>query len=116
MTTILLLKIALGLASTPSVLVVFRALAKRIGRIPKEKATEVDYLREEVRREREEAATRERELRTAHELEAERLRHIIDARDNEIDGLQGALKEARHDLTTARLFVDGATSTRRDKR
>lgn len=134
MTALIVWKLVAALATTPSVVIVARAIARRLSSAWKAKVSETDYLRAEAKREREEkmqalrdakaehkAEIAEQEAEAArraaeHEVETARLRHIIDARDNEVDALHAALKEAKHDLTTARLFVDGATTTRRDKR
>ena len=76
-----------------------------------------------MKREREEKQQALRDVKAEYEekfseqaAEIERLRYLVDARGNENEGLQAALKETRHDLATARLFVDGAIATRRDKR
>ena len=127
MTALLAWKITAALLGTPGALVVLRAIAKRIGTVPKRAASEVDYLREEVRREREEAAIAVRDALAAEradcaveledrEQEIVRLRHIIDRLTNETAALEARFKVAEHDLETARRFVDGATTTRRDKR
>ena len=127
MTALLAWKALAALLATPGALVVFRAVAKRLGRVPKEKASEVDYLRDECKREREEARIAVRDALAAEradcaveiedrEQEIARLRHVIDRLTNETRALEARLKVTEHDLETARRFVDGATTTRRDKR
>ena len=127
MTALLAWKITAALLGTPGALVVLRALAKRIGTVPKRAASEVDYLRDECKREREEARIAVRDALAAEradcaveiedrEQEIARLRHVIDRMTNEVGALEARAKVAEHDLETARRFVDGATTTRRDKR
>ena len=91
------------------------------------KVSETDYLRAEVKREREEAALALRELQREHERETQkkdaehedqvaRLHRRIESVERMRDSLAADLKISRFDMETARRFVADVTTTRKDKR
>lgn len=129
MTTLLIWKILAAIAATPSAAIVARAISRRLSAVWKAKVDETDYLRAEVKREREEAAQAIRDLQAEHAEEvaehvahAERLHRRVETLENMRDSLAAELKVAQFDVETARRFVDRATSatsaatTRKDKR
>lgn len=123
MTDLTLWKILAAIAVSPSALIVLRALATRFSAVWKARVSEVDHLRAECAREREERhdetveLRRElEELRERKDAMAERYEAKIDKVIDERDRLLADLRVASHDLETARKFVAGATTTRKEGR
>jgi hypothetical protein len=123
MTSIIIWKLIAAIFATPSAAIVARAVMHRMSNSWKLRVSEIDYLRTEVKREREEAEAVLRAARAEHAAAlaaqdqlVERLHRRIENVEGARDSLAADLKVAQHDVETARRFVDGATATRKDKK